>query len=244
MRWNKVASVLLGLCMTVGVMAADFASDRFLTPAGKELIVTFVRHGSLAMSYASKQIQIDPVSEYADYSAFPKADLILVCHAHGDHLDLKAIEALKKEGTTVIANPAAAEQVKQPKAQEMRNGDTMTWQGIKIAAVPAYNTTEGRDKYHPKGRDNGYVLDFDGFRVYVAGDTEDIPELSNLKAIDVAFLPVNQPYTMTPEQAARAARVIKPKIFYPYHYSQTPVAETLPALLEGSGVELRIRALQ
>ena len=230
--------------MTVGVMAADFASDRFLTPAGKELIVTFVRHGSLAMSYAGKQIQIDPVSEYADYSAFPKADLILVCHAHGDHLDLKAIEALKKEGTTVIANPAAAEQVKQPKAQEMRNGDTMTWQGIKIAAVPAYNTTECRDKDHPKGRDNGYVLDFDGFRVYVAGDTEDIPELSNLKAIDVAFLPVNQPYTMTPEQAARAARVIKPKIFYPYHYSQTPVAETLPALLEGSGVELRIRALQ
>ncbi|MGM9798315.1 MAG: MBL fold metallo-hydrolase [Parabacteroides sp.] len=244
MRWNKVASVFLGLCMTVGVMAADFASDRFLTPAGKELIITFVRHGSLAMSYAGKQIQIDPVSEYADYSAFPKADLILVCHAHGDHLDLKAIEALKKEETTVIANPAAAEQVKQPQAQVMRNGDTMTWQGVKIEAVPAYNTTEGRDKFHPKGRDNGYVLDFDGFRVYVAGDTEDIPELSSLKAIDVAFLPVNQPYTMTPEQAAHAARVIQPKVFYPYHYSQTPVAETLPALLEGSGVELRIRALQ
>ena len=144
----------------------------------------------------------------------------------------------------MIANPAAAEQVENPKAQVMRNGDTKTWQGIKIEAVPAYNTTEGRDKFHPKNRDNGYVLDFDGFRVYVAGDTEDIPELSNLKDIDVAFLPVNQPYTMTPEQAARAARVIKPKVFYPYHYSQTPVAETLPALLEGSGIELRIRALQ
>ena len=244
MRWNKVASVFLGLCMTIGVMAADFASDSFRTPAGKELTITFIRHGSLLLSYAGKQIQVDPVSEYADYGAFPKADLILVCHAHGDHLDLKAIEALKKEGTTVIANPAAAEQVKQPQAQVMRNGDTMTWQGIKIEAVPAYNTTEGREKYHPKGRDNGYVLDFDGFRVYVAGDTEDIPELSELKAIDVAFLPVNQPYTMTPEQAAHAARVIKPKVLYPYHYSQTPVAETLPALLEGSGVELRIRALQ
>ena len=167
-----------------------------------------------------------------------------MCHAHGDHLDPKAIEVLCKEGTTLIANPAAAEQVKHPQAQVMRNGDTKTWQGIRIEAVPADNTTEGRDKYHPKGRDNGYVLDFDGFRVYVAGDTEDIPELSDLKNIDVAFLPVNQPYTMTPEQAARAARVIKPKVFYPYHYSQTPVAETLPSVLEGSGVELRIRALQ
>ena len=115
--------------MTIGVMAADFASDRFRTPAGKELIITFVRHGSLAMSYDGKQIQIDPVSEYANYSAFPKADLILVCHAHGDHLDLKAIEALRKEGTTVIANPTAAEQVENPKAQVMRNGDTKTWQG-------------------------------------------------------------------------------------------------------------------
>ena len=229
--------------MTVSAMAADFASDSFRTPAGKELTITFIRHGSLLLSYAGKQIQVDPVSEYADYSTFPKADLILITHAHGDHLDLKAIEALRKTETAVIANPESAEKVGAT-AQVMRNGDSQTWQGVRIEAVPAYNTTEGRDKFHPKGRDNGYVFDFDGFRVYIGGDLEDIPELSDLKAIDVAFLPVNQPYTMTPEQAARAARVIQPKVFYPYHYSQTPVAETLPALLEGSGVELRIRALQ
>ena len=243
MRWCKVVSVVLGLWMTVSAMAADFASDSFRTPAGKELTITFIRHGSLLLSYAGKQIQVDPVSEYADYSTFPKADLILITHAHGDHLDLKAIEALRKTETAVIANPESAEKVGAT-AQVMRNGDSQTWQGVRIEAVPAYNTTEGRDKFHPKGRDNGYVFDFDGFRVYIGGDLEDIPELSDLKAIDVAFLPVNQPYTMTPEQAARAARVIQPKVFYPYHYSQTPVAETLPALLEGSGVELRIRALQ
>ena len=243
MRWCKVVSVVLGLWMTVSAMAADFASDSFRTPVGKELTITFIRHGSLLLSYAGKQIQVDPVSEYADYGAFPKADLILITHAHGDHLDLKAIEALRKTETAVIANPESAEKVGTT-AQVMRNGNSQTWQGVRIEAVPAYNTTEGRDKFHPKGRDNGYVLDFDGFRVYIGGDLEDIPELSDLKAIDVAFLPVNQPYTMTPEQAARAARVIRPKVFYPYHYSQTPVAETLPALLEGSGVELRIRALQ
>ena len=243
MRWCKVVSVVLGLWMTVSAMAADFASDSFRTPVGKELTITFIRHGSLLLSYAGKQIQVDPVSEYADYSTFPKADLILITHAHGDHLDLKAIEALRKTETAVIANPESAEKVGTT-AQVMRNGNSQTWQGVRIEAVPAYNTTEGRDKFHPKGRDNGYVLDFDGFRVYIGGDLEDIPELSDLKAIDVAFLPVNQPYTMTPEQAARAARVIRPKVFYPYHYSQTPVAETLPALLEGSGVELRIRALQ
>ena len=243
MRWRRALSLLLGLCMTTGLMAADFASDSFRTPVGKELTITFIRHGSLLLSYEGRQIQVDPVAEYADYGAFPKADLILITHAHGDHLDLKAIETLRKAETTVIANPASAEQVGAT-AKVMRNGESQTWQGVGIEAVPAYNTTEGRDKFHPKGRDNGYVLDFDGFRVYIAGDLEDIPELSALKGIDVAFLPVNQPYTMTPEQAAHAARVIQPKVFYPYHYSQTPVPETLPALLEGSGIELRIRALQ
>lgn len=243
MRWRRALSLLLGLCVAAGLMAADFASDSFRTPAGKELTITFIRHGSLLLSYEERQIQVDPVAEYADYGAFPKADLILITHAHGDHLDLKAIETLRKAETTVIANPASAEQVGAT-AKVMRNGESQTWQCVGIEAVPAYNTTEGRDKFHPKGRDNGYVLDFDGFRVYIAGDLEDIPELSALKEIDVAFLPVNQPYTMTPEQAAHAARVIQPKVFYPYHYSQTPVAETLPALLEGSGIELRIRALQ
>ena len=243
MCWRKIGSLFLVLWMAVGVMAADFASDSFRTPAGKELTITFIRHGSLLLSYEGKQIQVDPVSEYADYGAFPKADLILITHAHGDHLDLKAIEALRKVETTIIANPESAEKVGAT-AQVMRNGDNQTWQGVRIEAVPAYNITEGRDKFHPKGRDNGYVLDFEGFRVYIGGDLEDIQELSDLKSIDVAFLPVNQPYTMTPEQAARAARVIKPKVFYPYHYSQTPVAETLPALLEESGIELRIRALQ
>ena len=111
---------------------------------------------------------------------------------------------------------------------------------VTIEAVPAYNTTPGREKFHPKGRDNGYVLDLGGFRIYIAGDTEDIPEMADVKAVDVAFLPVNQPYTMTPEQAAAAAKTVKPKVLFPYHYSQTPIRKVAD-LLAGTGIDVRIR---
>mgnify|MGYP000205328422 CR=1 FL=1 len=110
-------------------------------------------------------------------------------------------------------------------------------------AVPAYNTTPGRDKYHPRHRDNGYILTFDGLRVYIAGDTEDIPEMKDLKDIDIAFLPVNQPYTMTVPQAAKAAKMFSPKILYPYHYGDTKIGELKDAL-KGSGIDVRIRELQ
>lgn len=126
----------------------------------------------------------------------------------------------------------------------MHNGDQMKLaDDITIDAVPAYNTTPGKEKYHPKGRDNGFILTLDGFRVYISGDTEDIPELRNIKNIDVAFLSTNQPFTMTPEQTARAAKTIKPKVLFPYHYSDTDI-QKVAALLKGTGIKVLIRNYQ
>lgn len=222
--------------------AANFQSDSFRTKSGKELKITFIKHGSLMLAYDNHNIQIDPVSEYADYSAFPKADVILITHEHGDHLDLKAIQTLEKTGTQIIANENSQKLL--GKGDIMKNGDVnKSIDYMTIEAVPAYNTTPGRDKYHPRHRDNGYILTFDGLRVYIAGDTEDIPELKNLKDIDIAFLPVNQPYTMTVPQAANAAKMFSPKILYPYHYGETKIEE-LSEALKDSGIEVRIRELQ
>ncbi len=222
--------------------AKSFDADTFRTRNNKELVITFIKHASLMLTYEGKHIQIDPVSEYADYSAFPKADVILITHEHGDHLDPKAIQAATKSNTELIINESG--QKKLGKGQVIKNGDKIRILGdVEVEAVPAYNITPGREMFHPRHRDNGYVLTFDGLRIYVAGDTEDIPELKELKNIDVAFLPVNQPYTMTVEQATRGAKMFSPKVLYPYHYGNTPIEE-LQEKLKGSGIEVRIRQMQ
>ena len=122
----------------------------------------------------------------------------------------------------------------------MENGQTYLFDDIKVEAVPAYNSTEGRQQFHPKGRDNGYILTLDGLRIYIAGDTEDIPELSSVKDIDIAFLPCNQPYTMTTDQLVKAAKIVKPKVLFPYHYGQTDVS-VLPSQLKDVGIDVRLR---
>ena len=244
----KASSLLAATAMLAGFAspspAGEFQTDTFRTPGGKDVAVTAIKHASLRIRFDGLEIQADPVGDgcapATDYTAFPKADVILVTHEHFDHFDPAAIAALRKEGTRVVANPAVREALGFGTA--LRNGEGLeVADGVSVAAVPAYNTTAGRTKFHPKGRDNGYVLTLDGFRVYVAGDTEDIPEMAELAgSVDVAFLPCNQPYTMTPEQAARAARTIRPKVLFPYQYSETPI-ERVAELLEGSGVEVRIR---
>ena len=126
----------------------------------------------------------------------------------------------------------------------MANGDTRTLSdGWTVDAVPAYNNSPEKLQFHPKGRDNGFVLTIEGMRIYIAGDTEDIPEMADLKDIDVAFLPCNLPYTMTPEQCARAATIIKPAVLFPYHYGQTDIQQVVK-LLDGSGIDVRIRDYQ
>ncbi|MBN1799777.1 MAG: MBL fold metallo-hydrolase [Spirochaetales bacterium] len=208
----------------------------------KILKIYFLGHATLMLDYDGIIIHVDPVAAYGDYDRLPQADIVLVTHQHGDHLDKATIDKISKSGTKLILNQAAYEMIKTGIVLE--NGKTWQADAIKIQAVPAYNTTPGRDKYHPKGRDNGYVLTLGQTRIYIAGDTENIPEMSDLKNIDIAFLPMNQPYTMTPEQVAAAVNVIKPKIVYPYHYGNTDVNQLKELLKNNNDVELRIRELQ
>ena len=223
-------------------LASGYQTDTFKTKSGKEVVITAIKHASLRIQFDGLEIQADPVAAYApatDYSAFPKADIILVTHEHFDHFDRGAIAALTKDGTQIVANPAVQKMIGSGAA--LKNGESkMLAKGIALDAVPAYNTTPGHTQFHPKGRDNGYVLTIDGLRIYIASDTEDIPEMAKLTDIDIAFLPCNQPYTMTPEQVAKAARTIKPKVLFPYHYSETPI-KRVAELLAGSGVDVRIR---
>ncbi len=222
---------------------SDFVTEEFGTSTGP-LAITYVGHGTLALEWKGISLHIDPVSSFADYRTWKRADLILITHQHGDHLDPVAIEDLKGPETELIMNPASAAEA--PLFEGVRilsHGENLTLRGIAIEAVPAYNTTAGRENFHPRGRDNGYVLGFGDLRVYVAGDTEPIPEMGDLENIDVAFLPVNQPYTMTPAQAAEAATLFHPRILIPYHYGETP-REELEGLFPGpDGPEVRVRNL-
>ena len=226
-------------------IAAEYQTDTLKTKGGKEVAITAIKHASLRIQYDGLEIQVDPVVKFApetDYAKFPKADIILVTHEHFDHFDREAIAALKKDSTQVIANPAVQKMLGFGTA--MANGESRTvGKAITLDAVPAYNTTAGRTQFHPKGRDNGYVLTLDGLRIYIAGDTEDIPELKNLQDIDIAFLPCNQPYTMIPEQLANAAQMFNPKVVYPYHYSETPV-ENVKNLFKDTSIDVRIRPMK
>ncbi len=218
-----------------------YEEDVIKTEAG-DLKITFLGHASLAFDYQGKVLYVDPVGNPSgtpvDYSKMPKADIILVTHEHFDHLDPKAIGTLRKDQTKLILTKACAEKVSG--GTVMKNGDTLTVQGIKIEAVPAYNIAQ---KFHPKGVGNGYVLNFGKTRVYVAGDTENTPEMKQLKNIDIAFLPMNLPYTMTPEMVADAAKAFQPRILYPYHYGQTD-PNKLVDLLKDSKTEVRVRKMK
>jgi len=218
--------------------------ERFMTESGNPVDISLIKHGSLEIRYKGMSVQVDPVSglgKPTNYATeFPKADVILVTHEHGDHLDKKAIEALRKEGTLLITNSRCVEMLGWGTA--IANGESkMLPFGIMLEAVPAYNTTEGHQQFHPKGRDNGFVLTIENLRIYIAGDTEDIPEMAAIKDINIAFLPVNQPYTMTVEQCVRVAKTLSPKVLIPYHFGKTDLSG-LPEMLPG--IDVRIRQMQ
>ena len=231
--------------MALGCQAQQ-QTDEFTTKSGKKVRFTCIKHASIQINYNGMEIQVDPVGKgmkpETDYSQFPKADIILVTHEHHDHFDSDAIAQLRTASTKIYLNPAVHKMFGSGKA--LKNGDKVKIANdITIEAVPAYNTTPGREKIHPKGRDNGYILTLDGMRIYIAGDTEDIPEMANIKDISIAFLPCNQPYTMTIDQAANAAKIIKPKVLFPYHYNDTPVNKLIP-LLSREGIKVLIRNYQ
>lgn len=221
----------------------EFEEDIIKTSKG-DLKLTFIGHGTLMFTFSGKVIHIDPVGREADYTKLPKADIILVTHEHGDHLDSKAINILRKEKTDLILTKLCAKKV--DGGIIMKNGDVKTVQGLKIEAVPAYNIVHmrrGGTPFHPKGNGNGYIITFANKRVYVAGDTENTPEMKALKNINIAFLPMNLPYTMTPEMVAEAAKAFKPKILYPYHYGRTDTSKIVELLKGVKGIEVRIRKL-
>ncbi|MBO4434008.1 MAG: MBL fold metallo-hydrolase [Bacteroidales bacterium] len=227
-----------------GKRVTKYEVERFWTASGAPVDITLVKHGSLEICYNGVSIQIDPVSglgKPTDYDAeFPKADVILVTHEHHDHLDPEAIAALTGPETILILNETSRDII--GRGEAIHNGESRELPGgVKLEAVPAYNTTPGREQFHPKGNGNGYVLSIDGLRIYVAGDTENIPEMSELKFVDVAFLPVNQPYTMTPEQCIAAAKLIRPKVLIPYHFGQTDLGGLPMALPQ---MDVRIRQMQ
>jgi L-ascorbate metabolism protein UlaG (beta-lactamase superfamily) len=226
-------------------MAAEnnFATDKIKTANG-DLVITFIGHATLMMSYGGKIIHVDPVSQYADYTKMPKADLILVTHEHQDHLDINAIDNIKTSKTALVVTETVAKQVKG--GIVLKNGDEKTIQGLKIEAVPAYNLVHMRSPgmpFHSKGIGNGYIITFGDKRLYIAGDTENTPEMKILKKIDIAFLPMNIPYTMTPDMVADAAKAFKPKILYPYHYGNTDTAKLVDLLRKEKDIEVRIRKM-
>ncbi len=221
----------------------SFTTDLLHTSAG-DLSITFLGHASLLIVFNGKNIFVDPFGKVADYSTLPKADIVFSTHEHFDHLDPQALAAIRTPQTILVLNPAGAKQV--GSGISMRNGDKQTVAGLQVEAIPAYNLLHKREDgqfFHPKGIGNGYILTFGDKRLYLAGDTENIPEMKSLKMIDIAFLPMNLPYTMTPEMVADAAKSFRPAILYPYHFGDTDVSKLVDLLKAEKGIEVRIRKL-
>lgn len=222
----------------------EFEKDVIRTNSG-DLEITFIGHGTLMFTYDGKAIHVDPWSALADYAKMPKADIILITHEHRDHLDPEALKLIRAEKSLVILTNKCASRVEG--GIVMSNGDAKTVGGLSIEAVPAYNIVHMRGEgvpFHPKGEGNGYVITFGDKKVYVAGDTENTPEMKKLQNIDIAFLPMNLPYTMTPEMVADAAKAFRPKILYPYHYGSANTSQLEELLKDEDGIEARIRELQ
>jgi len=219
-------------------------SDTIKTFRG-DLVIHFLGHSSLILLWGGKTLHVDPVSVEADYTTLPGADMILITHEHFDHLDLKAVDHIKTAATLIVGSAEVEKKI--PETIVMKNGDTRSVDGLMIEAVPAYNIKHMRapgKPFHPKGVGNGYVVTFGDLRLYIAGDTENIPEMKKLQNIDIAFLPMNLPYTMTPEMVAHAAGMFRPKVLYPYHQGETDTAKLLALMIDEKDIDVRIRKMK
>jgi len=224
-------SLLMGLVLVWlaagAVTAQEISGDRSAID-GAELIVHPIGHGTFVMGWNGRTIYVDPVGGGDRYAGLPGPDLILVTDIHGDHLDIETLQAVAGADTRIVAPAAVAAKLPDGLAGTttvLANGGAESLLGFSVEAVPMYNLTEDRLKYHARGRGNGYVLELGGVRVYISGDTEDIPEMRALEDIDVAFICFNLPYTMTEEQAASAVREFAPDVVYPYHFRGSDVDE-------------------
>ena len=242
--WLTAACLLLGLAFTPAPRAATTLTGDVIPAQGGDLIVRPINHATLALQASGRTIYVDPVGGAARFASLPRPDLILLTDIHGDHLDAATLQAVASEKTAFVAPPAVVEKLPaelRSRTTVLANGQTNAVLGVTIEAVPAYNTTKDRLQFHAKGRGNGYLLTLAGKRVYVSGDTEDIPEMRALKQIDVAFVCMNLPYTMTVEQAARAVREFKPKIVYPYHCRGSDLEKFKQLVGTDLGIEVRVR---
>ncbi|HKQ88316.1 MAG TPA: MBL fold metallo-hydrolase [Candidatus Acidoferrales bacterium] len=244
---KRTLSVLMAMAFSVMVFSVPAGAQQQAVPPspirletnGGVVTVTPIYHASAVIQADGKNIYIDPAKP-GDFSGRPKADLILITDIHGDHLDPALITTLSKDGTEVMAPPAVVQTVKQ--ATPIGNGETKTWGGWTIEAIPMYNMVRGPapgQLYHTKGRGNGYVLSYGGKRIYFSGDTENIPEMRALKNIDIAFVCMNLPYTMPPDEAAQAVKAFHPKVVYPYHYRGSDLS-VFQKDLEGTGIKVEL----
>jgi L-ascorbate metabolism protein UlaG (beta-lactamase superfamily) len=239
----KIIRSLLIAAVCIAFAGVSYAQSNrqtqtFATSAGP-IKITPIYHASVLLQAGGNNIYIDPVRP-GNFDGLPSADLILITHAHGDHLDPVTIDKLSKMGTEILAPAAVVATLKT--AHVMANGQSTTWRKWKIEAVPMYNIKRGPAPgklYHPKGWGNGYVLTYGGKRFYFSGDTEDIPEMRALKNIDVAFICMNLPYTMTPQEAAEAVKAFHPKVAIPYHYRGSNI-ELFKQDLAGTGIDVRL----
>jgi L-ascorbate metabolism protein UlaG (beta-lactamase superfamily) len=256
LSWNAIAKgdtgmrtifILMVVALSmVGAVAAQtsFEQDVMKTSAG-DVSITFIGHGTLIFDFDGKIIHVDPFGGLADYDTLPDANIVFITHQHGDHFDANALDKIRTDKTVVVLTAACADKV--AGGMVVKNGDVEMVEGIKVEVVPAYNLVNKRDNgqpYHPKGEGNGYVLTFGDTRVYIAGDTENTPEMKALENIDYAFLPMNLPYTMTPEMVADAAAAFKPGVLYPYHYGDTDVSRIVELLESEKNIEVRIRKMK
>jgi len=249
--WPSLRRMLITFALLAGLptllitpaSGANLMGDRISTESG-DLIIHPINHATFVMGWNGKTIYVDPVGGGQAFANFPKPDLILITDIHGDHLNAETLSAVSQDKTMIVAPAAVTEKLPENVRKQttvLKNGDKKTLLDISIEAIPMYNLTEDRLKYHTKGRGNGYVLTLGGKHVYISGDTEDIPEMRALKNIDVAFVCMNLPYTMTVEQAAGAVRAFKPKVVYPYHYRGSDMEKFKQLVGSDSVVEVRLR---
>jgi L-ascorbate metabolism protein UlaG (beta-lactamase superfamily) len=242
---SALVAVIILLFLGPGTCSADGTStpDTIATENGA-LKIFPINHATLALQWKDRTIYVDPVGGAKAFQGLPKPDLILVTDIHGDHFSKETLAELAGPNMKLVCPAAVADQMTPDLRNSVTiitNGQTDELLGVKIEAIPMYNLTPERLKFHNKGRGNGYVVTLGGKRIYLSGDTEDIPEMRALKNIDVAFVCMNLPYTMTVEQAAQAVRAFKPRIVYPYHYRGSDINKFKELVGTDVGVDVRLR---
>lgn len=239
----KITVVFLSMLIVLFTQAQLIPADKVKVKGG-DLTIQPITHATLVLGYKKMSIYIDPTGGASAFMGIAAPDLILVTDIHGDHFDLKTIEAINTKNAVLIMPQAVADKL--PSAMDkqklviLKNGDKTKQGAITIEAIPMYNLPEAPDAFHTKGRGNGYVLTIGGKNIYISGDTEDIPEMRALKNIDIAFVCMNLPYTMDVNQAAPGVLAFKPKIIYPYHYRGQDV-NTFKTLVNAGDKNIDVR---